>query len=59
MSKFPALERAVSRLIEAEVNHSWMGAQNPVDHLAIQQELDNARSNYKYQLERIQAPAVE
>lgn len=53
VSTFIALKRAVTRLVKAEVDHSWMGAGDPADYIAIQQELDNAQSNYKYQLERV------
>lgn len=50
---FPALKKAVTRLVRAEVAYSMKGSMPPEDMIASQQELDNARANYKYRLERL------
>lgn len=53
-SPFPELKKAVKRLIKAEVAHSWMGCYElEADRIAVQQELDNAKTNYRYRLEKL------
>ncbi len=53
-SPFPDLKKAVSRLVKAEVAfESIQQVSQQMEHLAIHQELDNARANYKYRLEKL------
>ncbi len=41
------LQRAVTRLIKAELEYSWKGASDPEHWDSIEKELKDARKNYK------------
>jgi len=48
------LKGAVTRLIKAEIAASWKGGGDPADIPRIEQELNNARTNYNSKMERLE-----
>lgn len=48
----PPIERAIKRLVKAEIANSWIGSQHPEDYLAIKEELEKARVSLKRALDR-------
>lgn len=47
------LERAVKRLVQAEVAYSWRGGSQPDDWREIQIDLDRARRLYRAAINRL------
>jgi len=54
-----ALNRAIKRLVKAEIENSWKGSQAPEDHFAIWEELDSARTAMARALSRLQRPMTK
>lgn len=54
-----ALERAVRRLIRAEIEESWSGAGHPEDIPDIEDELKSAKKALRALLDKLQEPDVK
>ena len=48
-----SIERAIKRLVKAEKDASWIGAQHPSDQLAIREELATAKTAMSRALDRV------
>lgn len=50
------LERAVKRLVKAEIDYSWKGSMFPCDQTPVARERTHARKKYKEALALLRAP---